>query len=143
MKLMKYMFRGPSHIINMPMYMLRKGAMYNTILMNIYKIVFIQVRWYYLIFFNGSHCLVIGIFYVSHNITNFGDFFSWRFLLGGNKRTWWEWQFIQFNGCIIVIVHEYNFCSNSKWKIVPNLSSQNLKMFTNLLWVVIWHHSNI
>jgi hypothetical protein len=28
-------YRGPSHIINMPMYMPRKGAMYNPILMNI------------------------------------------------------------------------------------------------------------
>ncbi len=32
---MKYVFRGPSHIINMPMYTLHKGAIYNTILMNI------------------------------------------------------------------------------------------------------------
>jgi hypothetical protein len=28
-------------------------------------------------------------------------------------------------------------------KFYQALSSQNLKMFTNLLWVVIWHHSNI
>jgi hypothetical protein len=28
-------------------------------------------------------------------------------------------------------------------KLYQALSSQNLKMFTNLLWVVIWHHSNI
>jgi len=27
------------------------------------------------LFFNRSHCLVINIFYVSHNVTNFGDSF--------------------------------------------------------------------
>jgi hypothetical protein len=59
-------------------------------ILKVYKIVFIQVQWYYLIFFNKSHCLVIGIFHVSHNITNIGDVFSWRFLLGGNKRMWWN-----------------------------------------------------
>jgi hypothetical protein len=77
-------------------------------ILNFYKKKFIQVQWYYLIFFNISHCLVIDIFYVSHNITNFGDYFSSRFLLGGNKMTWWEWKFIGFNGYIIVIFHEYN-----------------------------------
>jgi hypothetical protein len=44
-------------------------------ILNFYKIVFIQVQWCYLIFFNKSHCLVVGIFYVSHNITNLVDFF--------------------------------------------------------------------
>jgi hypothetical protein len=34
----------------------------------------IQVQWYYLIFLNTS-CLVIGIFYLSHNIINFCVFF--------------------------------------------------------------------
>jgi hypothetical protein len=31
---LKYVFRGPYHIINMPMYTSCKGTMYNTILMN-------------------------------------------------------------------------------------------------------------
>ncbi len=29
-------------------------------------------------------------------------------------------KFIGFNGYIIIIFHEHNLCSNSKWKIVPN-----------------------
>jgi hypothetical protein len=93
-------YRGLGHIINMSMYMLCKGTMYNTILMIIahnpnqghslkkscqtlclmilifYKKIFMQVQWYYLMLFNKSHCLVIGICCVSHNITNFGNFFS-------------------------------------------------------------------
>jgi hypothetical protein len=53
--------------------LLKKETLHLMIL-NFYEIVFIQVQWHYLIFFNRS-CLVLGIFYVSHNITNFGDFF--------------------------------------------------------------------
>jgi hypothetical protein len=73
--------------------------------------------------------------------------FLWYFFLkifvGWKRRTWREWKFIGFNGYIIVILHEYNLCSNSKWKIVPSPLSTNEKVdkLPNLQWIVIWHET--
>ncbi len=47
-------------------------------ILSFYKKKFIRIQWYYLIFLNRSHCLVINIFYVPHNITKmFFEIFCW------------------------------------------------------------------
>jgi hypothetical protein len=48
-------------------------------------------------------------------------FFSLKIFVGWKQKDMMEWKLIGFNGYIIVIFHEYNLCSNSKWKIVPSL----------------------
>jgi hypothetical protein len=112
-------------------------------ILSIYKIVFIQVRWYYLIIFNRSYCLVIGIFYVSHNIKKFGDFVSWRFLLGGNKGRDGNENLLDLMVILFLFFINIICVQIPSEKLYQALSSQNLKMFTNLLWIVISHHSNI
>jgi hypothetical protein len=113
-------------------------------ILNFYKKKFIHVQWYYLIFFNRLHCLVIGIFYVSHNITNFSIFFL--------KIFYWVETNLRHDGnensldlMVILLLFFMNIICVQipSGKFYQALSSQNLKMFTNLLWVVIWHHSNI
>jgi hypothetical protein len=75
---------------------------------------------------------VIGIFYVSHNITNFGDFFLKDFCWVETKGN--DGNENSLDLMVILLLFFMNIiCFKFQVEKYQALSSQNLKMFTNFL----------
>jgi len=108
--------------------LLKKKTLCSMIL-NFYEIVFIQVQWYYLIFFNIS-CLVISIFYVSHNTTNFGDFFLEDFCWVERKGRDGNENSLDLMVILLLFFMNINCVQILREKLYQALSSQ-MKRLTN------------
>jgi len=113
-------------------------------ILNFYKKKFIQVQWYYLIIFLIDHIVWWLVFVMFHIISQilvilFLEIFCWVETKGhdGNENS--------LDLMVILLLFFMNIICVQipSGKLYQTLSSQNLKMFTNLLWVVILHHSNI